>query len=222
MAGAPTNDSGVWRQALLAGLLAVVVVLGFAAYAHSVVFNRNQYVYTNDVPAIFGEVRALPTVVYQKPLSAFGVYSLRGGFNLTTDEFEKGVVALFPSMNNDSDPQASYAIFNLTLQYSTIGVTLVKPSANYTATLEYANTTLFGSICENYLVSPQNVYCGHLGDTPYIVYYQMVTLNGVNYYSYTVLAWSKTTIVVLHYESTMDVSVPQLQNMVNMLLDQDL
>ena len=53
-----------------------------------------------------------------------------------------------------------------------------------------------------------------------MVYYTTVTINGANYYAYTVLAWSNTTIAILQYQSTLDISVLQLERMAQLLLQQ--
>lgn len=208
------------RVIIFSVILIIVVVLGFALYMRAVYLRQGEYVLTRGVPPAFNEIRLIPTVVYQKPLSGFTVYNLSGGFNTTTDELERGVVGEFPSLNNNNDPNTSYVISNLTLEYSTVGVVIVKPPGDLGPVLSYANKTLFGVICENYISNPQETYCGHLGDTPYMVYYTTTTIGGVNYYSYTVLAWSSTTIVILQYQSTLDVSVLQLQRMSQLLLQQ--
>jgi len=196
--------------------------LGFALYMRATYLRQGEYVLTRGVPSTFNQIRLIPTVVYQKPLSGFTVYNLSGGFNTTTDNLERGVVGVFPSLNDNNDPNTSYVISNLTLQYSTVGVVIVKPSSSLGQVLSYANRTLFGVICENYIANPQETYCGHLGGTPYMVYYTTVTIGGVNYYTYTVLAWSNTTIAILQYQSTLDVSVLQLQRMAQLLLQQQM
>jgi len=208
------------RVIIFSVILIIVVVLGFALYMRATYLRQGEYVLTRGVPSTFNEIRLIPTVVYQKPLSGFTVYNLKGGFNTTTDELERGVVGVFPSINDNTDPNTSYVISNLTLQYSSIGVVIVKPSSDLRSVLSYANTTLFGAICENYIANPQETYCGHLGNTPYMVYYTTVTINGANYYAYTVLAWSNTTIAILQYQSTLDISVLQLERMAQLLLQQ--
>lgn len=207
--------------ALVAATIIVLVVVGFALYLRQTGLAQSGYMIRSGVPERFGEIRLLPTVLHQKPYSAFTVYNLSGGFNSTVQQLEKSVVALFPQMKGAAGPGAAYVISNITLEYSLVGVAIVKPP-NLGPALQHANITLFGAICQYYLVNPEHVYCGHLGNTPYMLYYQVVAPLGTNQYSYTVLAWSSTQIVVLQYQSTVDVSVPQLEKMVEMLLQQQL
>lgn len=219
MAGQGSWQSETRTATLAAVAVVVVVVLGFTLYFEA--NSQARFVLEKGVPAGFDEIRLLPTVLHQKPYYAFTVYNLGGGFNSTVEQVDKSVVALFPSLKGSQDPDVAFVISNITLEYSTLGVVIVKPPSIDQA-LSYANRTLFGSICQYYLANPQEVYCGHLDGTPYMVYYMAVSPAGTTEYSYTVLAWSETKIVVLQYLSPINVSVLQLKEMAEMLLEQDL
>ncbi|MEM0272455.1 MAG: hypothetical protein QW514_07950 [Thermoprotei archaeon] len=206
---------------LFAVIVIVVTVLGFALYMRAARLGQTQYIITKGVPPIFNQIRLLPTVIQQEPLSGFTLYNLSGGFNTTSYQLDNGVAKVFPFLENNYDPNTAYVVSNITLQYSTLDVVIVKPGGNMILALNHANTTLLDAICQNSFANPQYTYCGHLGNTPYMVYYQPNTVDGTTQYSYTVLAWSNTTIVVVHYQSTLDVSVVQLKQMVSLLLKQE-
>jgi hypothetical protein len=217
------SDSRISKRFLLAPLLALIVVGGFTFYMSlTYVYVGEKYVATT-VPAQFGEIRALPQVVYQKPLSAFTLYNYSSkGFGVETSQIDAGVVHLFPLIASQA-PSIAYVISNLTLSYSTLGVMLLAVNQSLVNTLvAAANQTL---AADTYLAS-QNTsaesYVGPLSGSQFMLFYFTQKILGTTYYVYVILAWSNSQVALLQYKSTMPLAVNQLDQLTQMVLSQSL
>jgi hypothetical protein len=217
------STSKLPKRFLLAPLLALVVVGGFTFYMSlNYVYVGQKYIATT-VPTQFSEIRGLPQVVYQKPLSAFTLYNYSSkGFGAETSQIDAGVVHLFPLVTND-DPTIAYVIANLTLSYSTLGVALLAVNQSLVNTLvRVANQTL---VTDTYVAS-QNTsaesYVGPLSGSQFMLFYYTQKILGATYYVYIILAWSNSQVALLQYKSTAPLAVSQLDQMTQMILSQNL
>ena len=214
-----------------AGLVILLVACFSSYYYFENLSNKSDFVVA-DLPSQYSEIQRLPQIIFQRPNSPAVVISNQSGPGFTTiaTSVDKKLTSLFPEILSEK-PLISFVIVNLTLTQSTMGVAVIRfesSSYNESKVIFSLNRTLYYDMyttSEEYLAQnggpptfQYSVFQGGLG----AYYYTVTTLFGVTEYDYVITARSGEYLGIVQYESTLPLSIFQVNALAYAVLSQEL